>query len=121
MVNMSAPSGASEALRHAVDLTNRNLDGLLEKLSTGEQHAFWTDLRHYALAEMRHEGRNARLIASEHLNEPVREALEMIDAKIAQHLENASPADTAQFWELLHSAADIQEGATRQPKARHGG
>ena len=73
------------------------------------------------MAETRGEGRNARLIAAEHVNTSVREALQMTDEKIALHLANVGKNDRDQFWRMLHEAAEQQIRDTKHPKARHGG
>ncbi len=61
MILVTAPEGKSEALRHAVELTNCDLDGLLDGLSTTEQNQFWSNLHGYALAEKQGRGRSAHL------------------------------------------------------------
>jgi hypothetical protein len=121
MIILSAPSGASEQLAHAIELVNRDLDALLSHLDTRQQNEFWTDLHQFALAETRGEGRNAELISADHVNTSVREALQMTDEKIAAHLANASKDDRARFWQMLHDAAEQQVNDTKHPKARHGG
>ena len=121
MLTLRAPSGASEELAHAIELVNRDLDGSLDHLDTKQQNEFWTNLHQFALAEARGEGRNARLIAAEHVNTSVREALQMTDEKFALHLANVNQNDRNQFWRMLHEAAEQQIRDTKHPKARHGG
>jgi hypothetical protein len=121
MTILQAPSSASEKLAHAVELINRDLDGILERLETKQQNEFWRILRGFALAETRGEGRDAGLIAAERVNASVREALQMADEKIAAHLEGARLEERAQFWQMLHDAAEQEAESTKQPKARHGG
>ena len=65
MITLSAPSGASEPLAHAIELVNRDLDGLLDHLDTKQQNEFWANLHQFALAETRGEDRSARLMAAE--------------------------------------------------------
>ena len=121
MITLRAPSGASEQLAHAIELINRDLDGSLDHLNTRQQNEFWTNLHQYALAEMRGEGRNAGLIADEQVNTAVRDALQMLDEKVALHLANAGKDDRDHFWRMLHEAAEQQIRDTKHPKARHGG
>ena len=121
MLTLRAPSGASEELAHAIELVNRDLDGSLDHLDTKQQNEFWTNLHQFALAETRGEGRNARLIAAEHVNTSVREALQMTDEKLALHLAKVNQNDRDQFWRMLHQAAEQQIRDTKHPKARHGG
>lgn len=122
MLILRAPSGASEPFAHAIELINRDLDGLLEGLDTHRQNEFWTDLRGYALKQSEDPASNTRLIASDHVNTAVREALEMADEKISTHLR-ALPnhEDRARIWQMLHQAAEQQIEDTKHPKARHGG
>lgn len=122
MVTFRAPSGVSEELRHAVELVNRDLDGLLDELDTHEQGEFWSNLHQYAQAQTEGKGRRARLVASPgKVGEAVREALEMADGKIAAHLESVDRADCERFWQMLYEAAEEQAHETKHPKARHGG
>jgi hypothetical protein len=121
MITLQAPSGASEQLAHAIDLMNRDLDGSRERLDTRQQNEFWTNLHQFALAETRGEGRDAHLIAAEHVNTAVREELQLLDEKIAVHLADASKNDRDQFWRMLHEAAEQQVRDTKHPKAKHGG
>jgi hypothetical protein len=121
MITLSAPSGASEPLAHAIELVNRDLDGVLEHLDTEQQIEFWTNLHQFALAETRGEGRTAHLIAAERVNTAVREALAMADEKFALHLVTTSKEDRDRFWRMLHEAAEQQIRDTKSPKARHGG
>jgi hypothetical protein len=121
MVTFRAPSGASEQLAHAIELVNRDLDGLLDHLDLKRQNEFWTDLHQFALAETQGKGRNAHLIAAEHINPKVREALELFDEKVETHLASATPADREQFWQMLHDVSEEQARESKQPKAKHGG
>jgi hypothetical protein len=104
-----------------VELCNRDLDGIQERLDTKQQNEFWTNLHGFALAQTRGAGPDARLIADDRLNTAVREGLQMADEKIAAHLAGASKPDRAHFWQMLHEAAEREAQATGQPKARHGG
>jgi hypothetical protein len=121
MITFRAPSGASQRLAHAIELVNRDLDGSLDHLDTKQQNEFWRNLHQFALGETRGEGPNARLISAEHVNASVRKALEMFDEKVALHMAGAGKEDRAQFWRMLHDAAEQQIQDTKQPKARHGG
>jgi hypothetical protein len=122
MVTFRAPSGASEGLRHAVELVNRDLNGLLDALDTRQQGQFWDNLHGYALMHAEHKKRSAHLIASAaKVDHGAREALELADEKIAKHLEGLSGIERDGFWRMLHEFAAQQEEATRHPKARHGG
>ena len=116
---LQAPSGASEELRHAVELVNRDLDGLLEGLDTHQQAQFWENLHHYALAHVRHKRRNPHLVASpEKVDAAVREALELADEKFIAHLEGLAGLDHDRFWRMLHEVAERQEEATEHSRAR---
>ena len=121
MVTFRAPSGASEQLAHAIELVNRDLDGLIDHLDLKRQNEFWTELHQFALAETQGKGRNAHLIVAEHINPKVREALELFDEKVATHLAGASRADREQFWRMLHDVSEEQARESKQPKAKHGG
>lgn len=121
MITLRVPDGASGQLAHVVELFNRDLDGLLANLDTKQQHEFWTNLHQFALAETEGRGRNAGLIASEHVNPAVREALEMADEKLEKHLIRMEPRDREQFWQMVHDSTEQQARDTKQPKARHGG
>ncbi|HLH15690.1 MAG TPA: hypothetical protein VKX45_00645 [Bryobacteraceae bacterium] len=122
MVTFRAPSGASEGLRHVVDLANRDLQGLLNDLDTHQQGQFWENLHGYALARAEHRIPVPHLIASpERVDRAVREALELADEKFAGHLEALSGPDRERFWRMLHEHAEQQQATTRHPKARHGG
>ena len=121
MITLSAPSGASEPLAHAIELVNRDLDGLLDHLDTKQQNEFWTNLHQFSLKETEGAGRDAHLIAADRVNTSVREALEMADEKFATHLRNVSKEDRDQFWRMLHEVAEQQIRDTKHPKARHGG
>jgi hypothetical protein len=121
MMILRAPSGASDSLAHAIELINRDLDGVLEGLDTHRQNEFWTDLHQYALTKIRgRQGNDARLIVSDHVNTAVREALEMADEKIVTHLRELDADSRAGFWQMLHDAAEQQIRDTKHPKARHG-
>jgi hypothetical protein len=121
MITLSAPSGASEALRHAVELVNRDLDGVLEKLDTKHQNLFWSDLGEYAQKQIAHEDRNAKLVAGDEVPELVRESLRDMDQKITTHVRNLSGPDRSHFWQMLNQAAERQAADTKSPKARFGG
>jgi len=121
MIIVRAPSGASEQLAHAIELVNRDLDGSLDHLDTKQQNEFWTNLHGFALAETRGEGLNAGLIAAEHVNADVREALQLADEKIALHLAHVGKDDSNRFWRMIHEAAEQEIRDTKHPKARHGG
>jgi hypothetical protein len=121
MITLRAPSGASQQLAHAVELFNRDLNGILDKFDTKQQNEFWTNLHGFALSETRGESRNAALIADDRVNTAVREALQLADEKIAGRLHNAGKQDRAEFWQMLHDAAEREVEATKHPKARHGG
>jgi hypothetical protein len=121
MITLRAPSGASEQLAHAVELFNRDLDGILANLDTKQQNEFWMNLHGFALAETRGAERNAQLIADDRVNASVREALEMVDEKIAKHVAKLGNRDRERFWQMLHDASEQEQEATKSPKARHGG
>jgi hypothetical protein len=121
MITLRAPSGASEQLAHAVELFNRDLDRILRQLDTKQHNEFWTDLHGFALAETRGEGGGATLISSDRVNAAVREALEIVDEKIETHLAHAGKQDRAEFWQMLHAAAEREAESSKQAKARHGG
>jgi hypothetical protein len=121
MVTIRVPAGASEELRHAIELVSRDLEALFEDLDNHQQSLFWSNLHQYALAQTQHKGRSAHLIASpDKLDEAVREALEMVDEKLADHLEELSKGDTDHFWETLHETAEEEAHASHQPKGRRG-
>ncbi len=121
MITLSAPSGASEALRHAVDLVNRDLENLLEDLDTHQQFQFWSNLHQYALAQTEGKGQRAHLIASaERVDAAAREALELADEKLTEHLEPLSRPDCERFWRMLHSTAEEQVEMTGHTRMRPG-
>jgi hypothetical protein len=121
MVTFRVPAGASEELSHAIELVNRDLEGLFEDLDNHQQSLFWSNLHQYALAQTQHKGRSAHLIASpEKIDEGVREALEMLDERLTNHLESLTSGDTDRFWQALHELAEEEAHETQQPKGRHG-
>lgn len=122
MLILRAPSGASESFAHAIELINRDLDGLVTDLDTHRQNEFWTELHQFALAETKNQGPKAKLIVADHVNQAVRDALEMADEKLSTHLRQVGSAeDRARIWQMLHEAAEQQIRDTKHPKARHGG
>jgi hypothetical protein len=121
MIIMQAPSGASEALRHAVELVNRDLDGILAKLDTGEQNRLWEEWRLFSTTQIEGRGREAQLIVGAEIPEGVRESLRDLDARVAQHLHSLNRGDRRQFWMLMRGAAEEQAEPAKQPKARFGG
>jgi hypothetical protein len=122
MTTFRAPSGASEALRHAVELVNRDLEGLLDDLDTHQQYQFWSNLHQYALAQSEHKRQRPHLIASaEAVDAAAREALELADEKFAEHLDPLSGMDRDRFWRMLHETAEQQAEMTGHTKAGFGG
>jgi hypothetical protein len=122
MNTLRAPSGASHSLAHAVELINRDLDGLVDHLDKHQQDEFWTGLHQYSLAQTQNPAQNAKLITSERVNRAVREALEIADEKLTTHLRDVrNEADRTRLWQMLHEACEEQIRQTKQPKARHGG
>jgi hypothetical protein len=122
MITLRAPTDVSEALRHAIELVNRDLDEFLDDLDRNQQNQFWSNLHQYALAQTQHKGRDAHLIAAPEVDEGVREALEMADERITDHLESLARADAERFWQVLHEASEEQAHAMpERPKGRHGG
>ncbi len=122
MITFRAPSGASAALHHAVDLVNRDLDGLLDDLDTHQQYQFWSNLHQYALGHTEHKERQMHLIASaDGVDAAAREALELADEKFAEHLETLSGMDRDRFWQMLHAVAEQQAEMTGHTKVRFGG
>lgn len=122
MIILRASSGASEPLAHAIELIDRDLEGLLEGLDTHRQNEFWTDLHRYALTQIQgQQGNDARLIVSDHVNRAVRQALETADENIVTHLRDTDAGSRARFWQMLHDVAEQQIQDTKHPKARHGG
>jgi hypothetical protein len=121
MVTFRVPAGASDELRHAIELVSRDLEALFEDLDNHQQSLFWSNLHQYALAQTQHKGRSAHLIASpDKLDEAVREALEMMDEKFTEHLDGLTKSDTEHFWQTLHEAAEEEAHASHQPKGRRG-
>lgn len=121
MITFRAPSGASEALGHAVDLVNRDLEGMLDGLDTHQQFQFWSNLHQYALAQSEHKGQRAHLIASaERVDAAAREALELADEKFIEHLEPLSGPECDRFWHILHAVAEEQVEMTGHTSARPG-
>jgi hypothetical protein len=118
---LRAPSGASEELRHAVELVNRDLEGFFDDLDRHQQSQFWANLHQYALAQTQHKGRSAHLIASPEIDEAVREALEMADERLTDHLERVTGPDQERFWQILHETAEEQAHETPQSRGRPGG
>jgi len=122
MLILRAPSGASDSLAHAIELINRDLDGITDHLDKLRQHEFWSNLHQFALAETKNAGPKAKLVAADHVNAAVRKALEMADEKISSHLREVdSASDRSRLWQMLHEAAEEQMRETKQPKAGHGG
>jgi hypothetical protein len=122
MITFRPPAGASDELRHAIDLVNRDLDALFEDLDTHQQSLFWSNLHQYALAQTQHKGRSAHLVASpDKLDEAVREALEMMDEKFTDHLEELTKGDLDGFWQALHEVAEEQAHAMPHARGRKGG
>lgn len=120
MITLRAPSGASQELAHAIELVNRDLGDLLAELDTEQQNEFWSNLHQFALAETHKGGRKARLIAAGRVNTEVREALQLLDDKIASHLAGAGTSDRQAFWRMVHDVSEQQARDTKQTKARHG-
>jgi len=121
MATLRVPAGASDKLRHAIDLVSRDLEELFEDLDNHQQSLFWSNLHQYALAQTQHKGRSAHLIASaDRLDEAVREALEMMDEKFTDHLEDLTKADSEAFWQALHDAAEEEAHEPELPKGRAG-
>jgi len=121
MITLRTPDGASQQLAHAVELFNRDLDGILSSLDTKQQNEFWMNLHGYALAEMSGSVQNAQLIADDRVNQEVRVSLQMADEKIAKHAAHLGRRDRERFWEMLRAAGERELEATKSPKARHGG
>jgi hypothetical protein len=121
MIILRAPSGAPQELGHAIELVNRDIEELLDHLSTKQQNQFWENLHQFALAETKNERRNPGLLATEHVDITVREALQMADEKLETHLKDLSKDHRDRFWRMLHDAAEQQAHDTKQPKSRHGG
>ncbi len=121
MITFRAPSGASEALRHAIDLVNRDLEGLLDSLDTHQQYQFWSNLHQYALAQSERKKHRPNLIASgERVDASAREALELADERFIEHLDPLSGADSDRFWHILHAVAEDQAEMTGHTSARPG-
>ncbi len=118
---LQAASGASEPLAHAIELINRDLDGLIDRLDTHRQNEFWTELRQYALMQTQNPEKRGNLIVADHVNAAVRESLQMADEKLTTHLRDLPDGDRARVWQVLHDAAEEQIRQTKHPKARHGG
>jgi len=121
MITLPAPSGASEPLRHAIDLINRDLDGLLDDLDTHQQFQFWSNLHQYALAHTEGKQRPGLIASAEHVDGAAREALELADEKLIEHMDPLGSADCDRFWQILVSAAEQQAEMTGHTKTRHGG
>jgi hypothetical protein len=122
MITFEVPSGASDALRHAVDLVNRDLQGLLDELDTHRQYQFWSNLHQYALAQTEGKLQRPHLIASaERVDTAAREALELADEKFSEHLEPLSAMDRTRFWRMIHEFAEQQAEMTGHTKVRFGG
>jgi len=120
MGTLVAPSGASEPLRHAVEMTDRDVDELLTKLDTSDQNLFWGEVERYAASQIGQRA-NVPLAAGEHIPELVREALRDVEMRMLKHFRGVSAADRDQFWRTLQNAAGEQAAQTRRPKARAGG
>jgi len=122
MITFATPSGASEALRHAVGLVNRDLAGLLDDLDTHQQFQFWSNLHQYALAQTEGKSHSAHLIASaERVDAAAREALELADEKFSEHLEPLRATDRSRFWQMIHEFSEQQAGMTGHTRVRSGG
>jgi hypothetical protein len=121
MVTLRAPSGASEELRHAIELVSRDLVEIFEDLDNQQQSLFWSNLHQYALAQTQHKGQSAHPVASpEKLDEAVREALEIMDERFTDHLEELTKADIDGFWQALHDVSEEEAHETQLPKGRPG-
>lgn len=121
MITLRAPDGASEQLAHAVELFNRDLDGILANLDTKQQNEFWMNLHGFALAQLRGAEQSAQLIADDRVNATVRDTLQMVDEKIANHTGRLGKRDGERFCQMLRDAGERELEATKSPKARHGG
>lgn len=120
MITMRTPDGASEALRHAVDLVNRDLEGILGKLDTHEQNRFWEEWKLFSNTQIEGRGREAQLIVGAEIPEGVRDGLRELDARVAQHLHPLNRGDRRHFWVLMRDLAEEQQEETKHPKARLG-
>jgi hypothetical protein len=107
----------SEPARHALELVGQVILEQLALLSTKEQDEFWTELHGYALAQTKEKERPS-LIASPHLEESVRRALQLTDEQIRTQVERLTIEDQHRFWEILHESAEraAEEGRI---SARH--
>ncbi|MBZ5582102.1 MAG: hypothetical protein LAQ30_07825, partial [Acidobacteriia bacterium] len=111
-----APSSASEALRHVIEILNRDIEGILERLDTKEQNQFWFEVEHLEENRLRRES----AVVGEEGFENVRSAVTGLDGRISEDERKLGEQDRRRFWELLRGAARQQWEETRQPKARHG-
>jgi hypothetical protein len=122
MITFEVPSGASDALRHAVDLVNRDLEGLLDDLDNHQQFQFWSNLHQYALAHTEGKPERPPLIASaERVDGAARQALELTDEKLSEHLHPLRPTDRNRFWQMIHEYSEQQAEMTGHTKIRFGG
>ena len=88
-----------DPVRHALDVIGREIDRQLAGLNTKEQNEFWTQIHGYALVRTREKARPP-LIASAHVEESVRRALQLIDGHIRTHTAQLDAARRVEYWRL---------------------
>ena len=105
MATLFAFVNVSEPVRHALELVQQVILEQLALLSTKEQDEFWAELHGYALAQTKEKERPS-LIASPHLEESVRRALQLTDEQIRTQVERLTIDDQHRRWEILHESAE---------------
>jgi ABC-type cobalamin transport system ATPase subunit len=117
MGTLFAVVSVSEPVRHALEVVGQEISEQLAHLSTKEQNEFWAELYGYALVQTRGKARPS-LIASPHVKESVRRALQLTDDEIRTQIEKLSAGDHQRFWEVLHESA--QRATEESTKGRGG-
>jgi hypothetical protein len=117
MASLFAAVNVSESVRHGLEVVAQGISEQLAHLSTKEQSEFWTEIHGYALLQTREAARSP-LIASPHLEESVRRALQLTDEQIRTQIEKLTAADQQRFWEVLHERA--QQAAEESTKGLGG-
>lgn len=108
------PADTPQAVRHVLDLLEREIAGWFENLNTREQNQFWEELRGYAQGRREHPDSRVPLIGAGPVEESVRRDLELLDASVARHLRNLDDLEQVRLWKLIEDLSRAQAEQTRQ-------